>query len=123
MVHRVGLVVMQVLEVRGIRVAKIEGHESVTIIDSVEFLAFHELFNILLHNGSLMNGGSLSSCGVNTNAVAESKDVFKALVLKSVWVHIDNTLAISNLRIKKLLVRLAGRVNYSCEEVLLNHIS
>ena len=123
MVHRVGLVVMQVLEVRGIRVAKIEGHESVTIIDSVEFLAFHELFNILLHNGSLMNGGSLSSCGVNTNAVAESKDVFKALVLKSVWVHIDNTLAISNLRIKKLLMRLAGRVNYSCEEVLLNHIS
>ena len=123
MVHRVGLVVMQVLEVRGIRVAKIEGHESVTIIDSVEFLAFHELFNILLHNGSLMNGGSLSSCGVNTNAVAESKDVFKALVLKSVWVHIDNTLAISNLRIKKLLVRLSGRVNYSCEEVLLNHIS
>ena len=114
---------MQVLEVRGIRVAKIERHESVTIIDSVEFLAFHELFNILLHNGSLMNGGSLSSCGVNANAVAESKDVFKALVLKSVWVHIDNTLAISNLRIKKLLVRLAGRVNYSCEEVLLNHIS
>ena len=69
--------------------AKIEGHESVTIIDSVEFLTLHELFNILLHNRCLMDGGGLSSCGVNTDTVTKCKDVLKAFVLKGIWIDID----------------------------------
>ena len=35
MIHRVGLVVVQMLEVAGVRVTKVEGKEGVSIIDTV----------------------------------------------------------------------------------------
>ena len=120
MVHSMRLVVMKVLEVRGIRVTKIEWHIGVTIIDSVKVTALHELLNIMLDDGGLMDSSSLGSSSVDTDAITESEDVLEALVLKSVGVHINDTLAVSDLGISELLVRLAGRVNHSSEEVLLN---
>ena len=96
-VHRVRLIIVEVLEVRGIGVTKIERHEGVTIINSIKLAAFHELLNIVLNNWSLVNGCSLGSGGVNANAVTESKDVLETLVLKSIWVNVNNTLTVCNL--------------------------
>jgi hypothetical protein len=53
----------------------------------------------------------------------QSEDVLEALVLKSVGVNINDTLAVSDLSISELLVRLAGRVNHSCKEVLLDDLA
>jgi hypothetical protein len=38
-IHRCGLVVVQVLEVGGVRVTEEEGHKSVPVVDSVNFLS------------------------------------------------------------------------------------
>lgn len=77
--------------------AKVEGHEGVTIINTIEFAAFHELLNIVLHNWCLVDGSSLGSCGVNTNAISESKNVLEAFVLEGVWVDINDTFTVGNL--------------------------
>jgi hypothetical protein len=123
MVHSMRLVVMKVLEVRGIRVTKIEWHIGVTIIDSIKVTALHELLNIVLDDRGLVDSSSLGSSSVDTDAITESEDVLEALVLKSVGVHINYTLAVSDLGVSELLVRLAGRVNHSSEEVLLNDLA
>jgi hypothetical protein len=122
MVHSVRLVVMEVLEVGGIRMTKIEGQEGVAIIDCVQFLSIHELLNVVLNNWGLVDSSSLSSSSVHTNAITESENVLEALMLKSVRIYINDTLVISDLRGEKLLVGLARRVNHSSEEVLLNDI-
>jgi hypothetical protein len=121
-VKSVGLVIMEMLEVSGIRMAEIEGQESVTIIDTIKFTTLQELPDVVLNNWSLVDGGSLSSGGIDTNAVTEGKDVLEALVLKSVWININNTLIIGDLRVEQLLVRLARRIDHSCEEVFLNDL-
>lgn len=75
---------------------KIEWHVCVSIIDSVEFFAFHELLKVVLDNGALMDGSSLSSGGIYSDAISESKDVLESLVLESVRVHVNNALAIGD---------------------------
>jgi hypothetical protein len=72
---------MQVLEVGCVRMAKVEGQEGIAVIDCVEVLTFHELLNVVLDDRGLMDGSSLSSGGVDTNAVTKSKDVLKAFML------------------------------------------
>ncbi len=49
-IHRCRLVVVQVLEVGGVRVAKEEGHKSVPVVDSVNFLTLQEAENVVLNN-------------------------------------------------------------------------
>lgn len=100
-----------------------EGHERVTIIDSVKVLTLKVLLQVVLNNWGLMDGSSLGSGCVNANAISESEDVFESLVLKSVGVNIYNTFLGSDARIKKLLMGLAGRVNHSREEILFNGLS
>lgn len=75
------LVVMVVLEAGSVRMTKEEWHESVTIIDSIQLFTFQELLKIVLNDWSLMNSSSLSSSGVDTNAISESKNVIKSLML------------------------------------------
>jgi hypothetical protein len=123
MIHRVRLVVVQVLEITGIRVAEIEGKERVSIIYAVQFLAIHELLNILLDNRSLVDSSCLGSGGIDTNAITKGEDVLITLVLKSIWVDIYDTFLIGNTWGNKLLMRLAGRVNHTSEEVLLDNLS
>jgi hypothetical protein len=77
----VRLIVMEVLEVRGIRMSKPEGHESVTIIDGIEFFTLKELLDIVLNDWSLMDGSCLCSGCVDTNAITKSEDVLESLVL------------------------------------------
>ena len=122
-VHGVGLVVVQVLEVGGVRVAQEEWHEGVTIIHSVELLAFHELLQVVLDHRGLCDGSRLSTGGLNTDAITESEDVLEALVLESVRVHIDDAIAVGDLGSEQLVVGLAGRVDHSGEEVLLDDLT
>lgn len=49
-VHSCWLVVVKVLEVRSIGVAEKEGHESVTIVDSVNFFSLQESKNVILND-------------------------------------------------------------------------
>ena len=123
MIHRVRLVVVQMLEVTGIRVTKVERKEGISIIDTVQFLTIHELLNILLDNRGLVDSSSLGSGGVDTNAISECEDVLITLVLEGVWVNIYDTIGIGNARGNKLLMRLARRVNNTSEEVLFNNLT
>jgi hypothetical protein len=72
---------VQVLEVRGVRVAKKEWHESVSIVDSVNFLTLQETKNVVLNDWILCHCGRMSSGRVKANCIAESKDVVVGLVL------------------------------------------
>ena len=123
MIHSMGLVVMKMLEVRGIRVTKIEWHIGVTIIDSIQVTALHELLNIVLDDRGLVDSSSLGSSSIDSDAITESKDVLEALVLKSVGVNINDTLTVSDIGFSELLMRLAGRVDHSSKEVLLNDLA
>lgn len=49
-VHSCWLVVVKVLEVRSIGVAEKEGHESVTIVDSVDLFSLQESKNVILND-------------------------------------------------------------------------
>jgi hypothetical protein len=77
----------------------------------------------VLNHGALVDRSRLGTSGLNSDAIAECEDVFEALVLKGVGVNVDDALRAGNARIKKLLVRLAGRVNHSREEVLLDDLA
>ena len=58
-----------------------EWHEGVAIIDCIELLTLEILLHVVFNDGGLMNSGSLSPCGVNADAISESKDVLESLVL------------------------------------------
>lgn len=117
------LVVVQVGEAGSVGMTKDEGHEGVSVVDSIQFLTFHELLNVLFHNWDLSSNSGLGSGSVNTDAITESKNVFESLVLESVWVNIDNTFTGSNTRLKKLLVGSGGRVDACGEEILFNDLA
>lgn len=74
--------------------AKIEWHVCVAVIDSIQFLAFHELLDVVLDDWALVDGSSLSSGGVYSNAISEGEDVLESLVLESVWVNINDSLTV-----------------------------
>jgi hypothetical protein len=76
--------------------SKVELHISVTIIDCIEIFSAHELLKILLNNWALVDGCSLGSGGVNTNAITKSENVLESLVLQGVWVNVYNTFSVSN---------------------------
>jgi hypothetical protein len=90
------LIVMVMLEAGSIRMTEDEWHEGISIIDSIELLAFKELSQIVLKDGSLAGSSGLGSGSVNTDAITESENVLESLVLESVWVHINNTLTVGN---------------------------
>jgi hypothetical protein len=76
--------------------AKVEWHESISIIDGVQLLSVHEVFQVVLHHWALVDGSGLSSGSVDSNTVSEGENVFKSFVLKSIRININNTLIISN---------------------------
>ena len=102
---------------------EVEGQERVSVIDTVQFLTIHELLNVLLDNRGLVDSSSLGSGGIDTDAISESENVLITLVLKGVWVDIDDTFAVGDAGGHKLVMRLAGRINHSGEEVLLNDLA
>jgi len=90
------LEVIVMLEVVSIRVAEVEWHVSITIIDSVQFFTIHELSNVVLDDGVLGMSSMLGSSGSSLNAVTESKDVLISSVLEGIWVDIDEASAVGN---------------------------
>jgi hypothetical protein len=119
----VWLEVIQVLEAGCIRVTEEEWQECIAVINSVKLFAFQELLQVMLNNWCLMDGSGLCPGSVDTNAITESEDVLEALVLKSVGVHVNYSLAGCNAWLEKLFVGLAGRVDNSWEEVFLKNCS
>lgn len=122
-VSGMGLVVVQVLEAGGVVLSQDHGHEGVSIIDSVGVLTLHVLKKVVLDNGVLGHSSIHGRGGTSGSAVTESEHVLIVLVLKSVLVNINKTLIIEETGTKKFLLRIAGRVNTSGEEVLLNGLT
>lgn len=85
-----------VLEAVSIRVAEIEWHVRVSIVDTVQLLTIHELLNVVLDNWVLGMSSMLSSSGISLNAVTKSKDILESSVLESVWVDIDEASVVGN---------------------------
>lgn len=91
-----GLVVPSVLEAGGVGVRQVERHVGVAVINSIQFLAVHELEQVVLHNWNLSVHSMLSSRRLSLDAVTESEDVVKARVLQSVWVHVNHASRVSD---------------------------
>lgn len=94
-VHSCWLVVVQMLEVRSVWVAKKEWHESISVVDSVNFLTLQEAKNVVLNDWVLCHGGWVSSGCIEANCITKSKDVVVGLVLQCVLVHINTTWLVS----------------------------
>jgi len=114
---------MQVLEAGGVVLTQDQRHEGVSVVDSVSVLAFHVLENVVLNNGVLGHSSILSRGSTSSGAVTESEDILESFVLKSVLVNINETLIIEEASAQKLLLGIAGRVDVSGEEVLLNNLT
>jgi hypothetical protein len=65
----------------------------------------------------------LSSRQVAADAVTECKDVLVLFVLQGVFVNIHKSEIVSETRVDDELLRLAGRVDASSEEGLLNDLA
>lgn len=115
-----GFVVMVVLETGCIRMSQKEWQEGISVIDSIQFFANHEVGQIMLNDWTLCNSSSLSSSSVDSNAISESKDVLESLVLKSIRIDVNNSLMVSNTTLQESRLGLAWRVNDSRKEVFLN---
>ena len=90
------LEVVKVGEASTIDGAKIARHVLVAIVDSVTVLALEELENVLLYDRVLADGTSIGSGGLARDAVTDSENVLKAVMLKRVAVDIDHTLAVAH---------------------------
>ena len=68
----------------------------------------------------LSNSCALSSSSSASDAVSKSEYVFVPLVLEGVGVHINEASAVGETSINQFFLGLAGWVNNSLEEVLLD---
>jgi hypothetical protein len=118
-----GLVVVQVLEAGCVSVSEEEGHERVAVIDSVDLLTLEELENVVLYDGVLGSGSTLSTGGLETDGVSKGEDVVIGVVLKSVLVDIDQTFAVTETSILNPLVSLGRRVDVGLEEIFLDNLT
>ena len=84
--------------------------ENVSIIHTIAFLSLHEAEKVILDDWILGDG----------NSITESKDVVVLIVLKSVLIHIDTTVRISETSIRKEFVGLGWWVDASRVEVFFN---
>lgn len=118
-----GLVVVQVLEAGCVSVSELEGHESVAVVNSVDLLTLEELEHVVLHDGVLCCGGTLSTGSIETDSVTKCEDVVVGVMLKSVLVDIDETFAVSEAGILNPLVSLGRRVDVGLEEIFLDNLT
>ena len=99
------LVVVQVGEAGGVGVREVEWHVGVSVVDAVQLLALHEGLYVVLHDWALGEGGMLCSSGVHIDGISKGENVGKSLVLKGVWVDINESIGSSNTSINELLLR------------------
>ena len=123
-VVRVGrLEVVQVRETSTVRSTEIGRHVLVTIVDSVALLTLEELENVILNDRVLADGTSVGSGGLARDAVTNGEDILKAVMLESVAVNIDHTLAVAHTRGKEELVLTARWVDIGANEVLFDRFA
>jgi len=116
MIVGVSFVVMEMREGCGVRVAHEHWEVRISIIDSIDFLSFHESENVVFNNWALGHGGSLGSSDVSSDSISKSKDVFESFVLKGIWVYINQTIGISNSTIDEVLPWFTWWVKVSVSE-------
>jgi hypothetical protein len=102
-----------VLETSSIGVTKEEGQESVSIINGIELLSFHKVFQVVLDYWFLVNSSSLGSCSVNINTITEGENILIFLVLKSEGVNTDHTSLVGKSGVNQFLLGFTGGVNNS----------
>lgn len=110
------LIIPGMRESSSMGVTHIEREIGKSIIDSIKFSSSKEFQKIIFDNWVLSHSSSVGSCGISSNGISESKDVFKSLVLKSILVDINETICISNAWVNKILPRSAWRSNISMSE-------
>lgn len=114
---------VQVREAASVPLTQDEGHKGVTVVDAVDVFALQELKHVVLHDGVLVNGGSLGAGSLETNGVTEREDIVEAVVLKGVLVYINQALAVCETGILDPLVSLGGRIDVGSVEIFLNHLT
>ena len=90
------LEVPQVLEARHIRVAEVERHVCVAVIDCIELLSFKESSHIVLNNWSLSLSSDLSPRSFTLDAVSEGEDIIKSFVLECVRIYINHACVVGD---------------------------
>jgi len=123
MIVGVSFVVMEMREGCGVRVAHEHWEVRISIIDSIDFLSFHESENVVFNNWALGHGGSLGSSDVSSDSISKSKDVFESFVLKGIWVYINQTIGISNSTIDEVLPWFTWWVKVSVSETWFDNFS
>lgn len=114
------LVAPSMLEAGSMRVREVEWHVGVSIIDSIAFFTLEELLDVMLDNWALSVGGMLGSCDLSLDGISEGEDVLESGVLKSVWVHVNQSTVVSDSTIQQSLVWHGSWVDASGHEWLLD---
>lgn len=114
---------VQVREAGSISLTQDEGHEGVTVVDAIDVFALQELEDVVLHDGVLVNSGSLSAGSLETNCVAKGEDIVEAVVLEGVLVNIDESIVVCEAGILDPLVGLGWRVDVSTVEIFFNNLT
>lgn len=111
------------LEVVSVGVAEVEWHVRITIIDTVQFFAIHELSNVVLDDWVLGMSSMLGSSGSSLNAVTESKDILESSVLEGIWVDIDEASVVGNTSFNEFGVWLRWWVDVHVHEWVLHDLT
>jgi len=111
MIHCCRLIVIQVLETSSMRVSHVQRHIRITIVNTIQFLAIHELLDIVLNNRALCMCWILCSCSFTLNCISKGKNILKLIMLKSVRIDINQTLRISESCVNKILVGTTRGIN------------
>jgi hypothetical protein len=85
----------------------------ISVINSINFLSIHKSENVVFDNWTLGLSRCLRSSDVSSDGISESKDILKSLVLKGIWVYINQTIGISNSAVDKILPWFTWRVKVS----------
>jgi len=71
----------------------------------------------------LGHGGSTRSSDVSSNGITEGKDVFESIVLKGVWVDIDQTIGICDTSVDEVLPWFTWWIEVSVSETRFDNFS
>ena len=118
-----GLIIVQVREASRLGHRQIKREERVAVVDGIHLLAVQVLQNVVLDHWVLSLRSVVGSSQLTSNTVTERKDVFITLMLESVFVDIDESERVTKARVHDQILRLAGWVDASGEERLLDDLS
>jgi len=88
----------------------------VSIIDSIRILSIHESQNVVFDDWALGHSGGARSSDISSNGITERENVLESLVLKGIWVDIDQTISVSDTTVDEVLPWLTWRVEVSVIE-------